>query len=277
MNQTYVVKRGDTLYGISNQFGVSVVELASINGVDANSLKIGDTLIIPLKTGDNPDNLFYYTVKNGDTLYSIARVYNTTVNEIKKLNYLTSDNLVVGQVLRIPEVYYEMDKVSVPQYSNYTVKVGDTLYSISKKFNVSVEQLMKDNALSNTNLTVGMNLKIRKNESEILVEECFGEKYEGTFPSSTINYIVKAGDSLYSISKKYNTSVSELLNINNLNNSNLKIGQVLKIPSTDILYQVVKGDTLFSIAKKYNTTVDSIKNKNNLSSNSLDIGKLLKI
>ena len=277
MNQTYVVKRGDTLYGISNQFGVSVVELASINGVDANTLKIGDTLIIPLKTGENPDNLFYYTVKNGDTLYSIARVYNTSVNEIKKLNYLTSDNLVVGQVLRIPEVYFEMDKVSVPQYSNYTVKVGDTLYSISKKFNVSVEQLMKDNALSNTNLTVGMNLKIRKNESEILVEECFGEKYEGTFPSSTINYIVKAGDSLYSISKKYNTSVSELLNINNLNNSNLKIGQVLKIPSTDILYQVVKGDTLFSIAKKYNTTVDSIKNKNNLSSNSLDIGQFLKI
>lgn len=69
MNQTYVVKRGDTLYGISNQFGVSVTELASLNGVNANTLQIGQTLIIPIKSGENPDNLFYYTVKSGDTLF----------------------------------------------------------------------------------------------------------------------------------------------------------------------------------------------------------------
>ena len=277
MNQTYVVKRGDTLYGISNQFGVSVTELASLNGVNANTLQIGQTLIIPVKSGENPDNLFYYTVKSGDTLYSIARIYNTTADEIKKLNYLTSDNLKIGQVLRIPELYIEMDKVSVPNYINYTVKRGDTLYSIAKKYNISVDQLMKDNALSNTNLTVGMNLKIRSVLEDYGVEECFGEEYDGIVPSNTIEYIVKSGDSLYKIAKKYNTSVSDLLRINNLSNSNLQIGQVLKIPSSDIIYQVVKGDSLYSIAKKFNTSVDSIKNKNNLKSNVLQIGQLLKI
>ena len=277
MNQTYVVKRGDTLYGISNQFGVSVTELASLNGVNANTLQIGQTLIIPIKSGENPDNLFYYTVKSGDTLYSIARIYNTTADEIKKLNYLTSDNLKIGQVLRIPEVYIEMDKVSVPNYINYTVKSGDTLYSIARKYNISVNQLMKDNSLSNTNLTVGMNLKIRTVLEEYGVEECFGEEYNGIIPSSTIEYVVKSGDSLYKIAKRYNTSVSDLLIITNLSNSNLQMGQILKIPSSDIVYQVVKGDSLYSIAKKFNTSVDSIKKKNSLNSNVLQIGQLLKI
>lgn len=170
-----------------------------------------------------------------------------------------------------------MDKVSVPNYINYTVKSGDTLYSIARKYNISVNQLMKDNSLSNTNLTVGMNLKIRTVLEKYGVEECFGEEYNGIIPSSTIEYVVKSGDSLYKIAKRYNTSVSDLLKINNLSNSNLQIGQILKIPSSDIVYQVVKGDSLYSIAKKFNTSVDSIKKKNSLNSNVLQIGQLLKI
>ena len=65
----YTVKRGDTLYGISNQFGVRVTELASLNGVNANTLQIGQVLTIPTKAGENLDNLFYYTVKVGDTIF----------------------------------------------------------------------------------------------------------------------------------------------------------------------------------------------------------------
>ena len=66
---TYVVKRGDTLWGISNQFGVSVTELAELNKVDAKNLQVGQVLTIPTKTGTNPDNMFMYTVKKGDTLW----------------------------------------------------------------------------------------------------------------------------------------------------------------------------------------------------------------
>ena len=96
MNNTYTVKAGDTLYGISNQYGVSVTELAELNKVDANSLKVGQVLTIPIKTGTNPDNMFLYTVKKGDSLYSIAKVYGTTVDKIKALNYLTSNILTIG-------------------------------------------------------------------------------------------------------------------------------------------------------------------------------------
>ena len=86
--KTYTVKKGDTLYGISNQFGVSVTELARINNVNANTLQIGQVLTIPSESGTNPNNMFMYTVKKGDSLYSIAKKYNTTVNDIMKLNYL---------------------------------------------------------------------------------------------------------------------------------------------------------------------------------------------
>ena len=92
MNQTYTVKAGDTLYGISNQFGVSVTDLADINNVTAQTLQIGQVLTIPSNQGTNPNNMFMYTVKKGDSLYSIAQKYNTTVGQIVSLNNLTSNN-----------------------------------------------------------------------------------------------------------------------------------------------------------------------------------------
>ena len=274
MNDVYVVKKGDTLYGISNQYGVSVIELATLNNVKADTLQVGQTLIIPSKSGINPDNMFMYTVKKGDNLYSIAKVYGTSVDAIKKLNYLDNDNLYIGQVIRIPEVYTLEDEMYVPQFINYTVKSGDTLYSIAKKYNLSVDTIIQDNALKNNVLTIGSNLKIRTEES-VIVEECFGEDY--IIPTPTTTYVVKKGDSLYSIAKTYNTSVSEIININNLKNSNLSIGQKLIIPNNSITYTVKAGDTLYSIAKKYNISVDTIKKNNNLSSNNLSVGQILKI
>ena len=223
-SNTYIVKPGDTLYGISNQFGVSVTELAKLNDVSANTLQIGQVLFIPSSSGFNPDNMFLYTVKRGDSLYSIAMIYNTTVDEIKKLNYLSNDNLYVGQVLRIPEMYTKPEDMNIPQFVNYTVKKGDSLYSIADKYKISVNQVMQDNALSNSILKVGQNLKIRIINGEVEVEECFGDN-----SSLDTVYIVQKGDSLYSIAKKYSTNVDSIKTKNNLNNNNLYVGQKLKI------------------------------------------------
>ena len=279
MNETYTVKAGDTLYGISNQFGVSVVELARLNNVDANTLKVGQVLQIPSSTGTNPDNMFMYTVKKGDSLYSIARAYNTSVNDIISLNNLKSTSLSIGQVIRIPEKYTPPDEMVIPTYVNYTVKKGDSLYNIARKYNTTVDAIVKDNNLKNTNLSLGQNLKIRSTSDNTTIEECFGEAYTPPTTENTINYTVKKGDSLYNIAKKYNTSVSDILKASNLTSTNLSIGQVLKIPttsnSTGRVYTVQKGDSLYSIAKKFNTSVDSIKSKNNLKSNTLSIGQKL--
>ena len=283
MNQTYTVKAGDTLYGISNQFGVSVTELAELNKVNAQNLKIGQVLIIPTASGTNPNNMFMYTVKQGDTLYGIAQKYGTTVKAIQDLNYLKSINLTAGQVLRIPETYTKEEEMTLPNYINYIVRSGDTLYSIARANNISVDTLIKDNSLTNNTLRTGQNLKIRTaNSGTIEIEECIGPDYTPPISATpTTTYIVKKGDNLYNIARQFNTSVSAIQNLNNLSNVNLSIGQQLKIPTSSTsapltsTYVVKSGDNLYNIARKFNTTVDNIKRKNNLKTNLLSIGQRL--
>ena len=184
---------------------------------------------------------------------------------MKKTNNLATNNLTIGQVLKIP-----ISNTS----NNYIVKKGDSLYSIAKNNNISVDTLMKDNGITSTNLTIGQVLKIRLPETEE-IDECYGEEYIPQNNTSSINYTVKKGDSLYKIASKYNTSVSAIQKLNNLNSISLDIGMVLKIPinnsNSGTTYTVQKGDSLYSIAKKFNITVDSIKRKNNLTNNLLSI------
>ena len=281
MNQTYTVKSGDTLYGISNQFGVSVMDLARANNLSlTDTLQIGKIINIPNNLGTNPNSMFIYTVKKGDSLYSIAKKYNTTVDEIIKLNNLKSNSLSVGQTIKLPENYNNPNEISIPNYINYTVKKGDNLYSIANSYNITPDIIIKDNSLNNNNLSTGQNLKIRVTKDSEVIEECFGKDYIPPITEETRIYTVKKGDSLYSIAKIYSTTVEKIKSLNNLASNNLSIGQVLKIPTTSsitstITYTVKKGDSLYTIAKKYNTTVDSIKRKNNLKSNLLSIGQKL--
>ena len=141
--QTYIVQRGDTLYGISGQFGISVEDIKLSNNLTSNNIIVGQVLKIP---SENTTSL--YVVKSGDSLYSIARKYNTTVFELVRLNNLNTKILSVGQQLRIPI------NVSDDDYILYTVKIGDTLYSIAKKNNVSVLELVELNNLSTNTLQV---------------------------------------------------------------------------------------------------------------------------
>lgn len=292
MQQTYTVKPGDTLYGISNQYGVSVTELAELNGIKGSSLAVGTVLKIPTSSGVNPNNMFMYTVKSGDTLYKIATKYNTTPQKIIDLNYLKSTNITPGQVLRIPETYTKEEDMYLPNYTNYTVKKGDTLYSIAKANNISVDTLIKDNSITNNSINIGQILKIRTpNNETTVIEECIGPDYTPPDTNTTpilTTYTVKSGDNLYAIAKKYNTSASAIANLNNLPNSILSIGQKLKIPATSTItptkpstpsttttYTVKSGDNLYAIARRFNTTVDAIKRKNNLKTNNLSIGQKL--
>ena len=292
MQQTYTVKPGDTLYGISNQYGVSVTELAELNGIQGSNLPVGTVLKIPSATGTNPNNMFMYTVKSGDTLYKIATKYNTTPQKIIDLNYLKSTNIVPGQVLRIPETYTKEADMYLPNYTNYIVKRGDTLYGIAKANNISVDTLIKDNSITNNTISVGQILKIRTpNSQETIVEECIGPDYTPPDTNTTpilTTYTVKSGDNLYAIAKKYNTTASAIMLFNNLPNANLSIGQKIKIPATsnvtptkpstpssNTTYTVKSGDNLYAIARRFNTTVDTIKRKNNLKTNNLSIGQKL--
>lgn len=200
----------------------------------------------------------YYIVKKGDSLWSIASKNNTTVDNIKKLNNLSSNNLSVGQVLKLS---YDTENEDIKESNIYTVKKGDSLWLIANKYGTTVDELKNANNLKSNTLSIGQTLIIPK-------------KKENT---NKISYVVKKGDSLWLIANKYDTTVEKIKSTNNLKSNTLSIGQVLVIPSSSefITYTVKKGDSLWLIANKYNTTVDNIKKLNNLSSNNLQINQKL--
>ena len=97
----YVVQRGDSLYSIAKKFDITVDALKSANNLQNNLISIGQKLVVPGFTESMGSNI-NYVVQKGDSLYSIASKYNTTVNDIKALNNLSSNILNVGQIIRIP-------------------------------------------------------------------------------------------------------------------------------------------------------------------------------
>ena len=255
---TYTVKSGDSLWSIANKYNTTVNELKSLNGLTSDSLQVGQVLTVPGNSEGGAISSNIYTVKSGDSLWSIANKYNTTVNELKSLNNLTSNTLQIGQVLTLPSTS------SSSSSNTYTVKSGDSLWSIANKYNTTVNELKSLNNLTSNTLQIGQVLTLPSTSSS----------------SSSNTYTVKSGDSLWSIANKYNTTVNELKFLNNLTSNTLQIGQVLTLPSTSSssssnTYTVKSGDSLWSIANKYNTTVNELKSLNNLTSNTLQIGQTL--
>ena len=152
-----------------------------------------------LRVPSNLTNYQKYTIEKGDSLYSISKKFNTTVDAIKKLNNITSNILSIGTTILIP---------SPNQKNNtYTVERGDTLYSIAKRLGVSVDSLKAANNLTTNMLSVGDKLIIPTEEKN--------------------THKVTKGDTLYSLARKYNTTIANLKTLNNLPSDTLTEGQIL--------------------------------------------------
>lgn len=212
----YIVKRGDTLYSIARDNNISVAELKQLNNLSNNTIYIGQQLLLkPQFEEEKPnDNDNLYIVQKGDNLYSISRKFNISVDTIKRLNKLNSNDIFVGQQLILVEPEKPVE------YDIYIVKKGDSLWSISQKYNINVKDLIKINSLDNSTLQINQQLKVPKQNIE-----------EPPINNEEI-YIVKNGDTLWSISRELGISVNELKELNNLSSNLLNIGQQLKIKRT---------------------------------------------
>ena len=177
-----------------------------------NNLNIANYIYRGITNYLNEQNI--YTVQSGDTIYSIARKFNVTVNDLKDINNLTSNNLSIGQKLFIPDIIINEETPSeeIPGTNTYIVKSGDSLYAIARNFNTTVDDIKKINNLTSNNLSIGQMLIIPSTSNE------------------KTSYTVKSGDSLYSIARNFNTTVDDIKKANNLTSNNLSIGQILIIP-----------------------------------------------
>mgnify|MGYP005761004313 CR=1 FL=1 len=218
-NVTYVVQKGDSLWSIANANNTTVDEIANLNDLDTNTIYVGQILQIP-NSGDlqeNPSSTSdtVYVVKSGDTLYSIALRYDTTPNAIINKNNLTSSVLTIGQQLIIPSDPESTGEDDITTNNTYVVQNGDSLYSISRMYGISVDDIKNANNLTSNILTIGQVLTIPTDDVS----------------SNTSNlYVVKKGDSLWSIANRFGVSINQIRMINNLNSDILNIGQTLIIP-----------------------------------------------
>jgi cell wall-associated NlpC family hydrolase len=191
----------------------------------------------------NPIREVVYEVKEGDSLWSISRKFGVSIEEIAKLNNIKIEKtLQIGEKLHIPQKEGNnmnvMTPPSVQKVKNasetgvYEIREGDSLWTIGKKFGVSPEEIAKANGISlNKTLQIGEKLYIPKGNKKIAQVKKAPPKVSTT-PRKGVIYQVRAGDSLWTIGKKFGVSPQKIARANNINlNKTLQIGDKLAIPS----------------------------------------------
>ncbi|MBP9120151.1 MAG: LysM peptidoglycan-binding domain-containing protein [Ignavibacterium sp.] len=174
----YKVKKGDNLSEIAEKFGVTTQQVKKWNNISGNKIVAGKTLKIYNSTtsssyGDNTtknsSNVNYYKIKSGDSIGSIAEKYGVKVSEIQKWNNISGNKIMAGKTLKIysdanvndiPNETTKTTKNTKTNQQNYTVKNGDSLYSIASKNNTTVAKLKSLNNLTTNNIKTGQKLKL---------------------------------------------------------------------------------------------------------------------
>lgn len=214
----YVVKKGDGLYGISRQFGLEVQELKSINKLDSNTIYHGQKLYLkPIKT-----QIVQETTKPKDTTSvnnEITAKVNDTVRPTKEIETLKT--AVIDTVPPKKEVVIQetvkSDIIEPEELKYHTVKKGETLYQIAYKYELEIPDIRRWNGIKKDQISIGERLFIKKPDSS------------KSLRVSIKTHTVVRGETLFSIATKNGLTVSKLRALNNLQNDNIRIGQVLLV------------------------------------------------
>ena len=264
------IEAKETYYSIAKRYNVNYKDVMSFN--DNKLLQIGTIIKVPTEIpfvtpapiAQPSTDFIEYTIKAKDNLNLLANKYGTTVDDIKKLNNLNSINLQIGQVLKIPKgsvaVTEEVKHVSVtpqkpeekkpeetkvPENANtsiieHSIKAKENLNILAQKYGTTVEEIKKLNGLTSNNLRIGQILRIpttaegfeEQAPEKVVTPSKTSTKLEPQPTENTFEHLVVAGETIYSIAKKYNLTTFQLKTANNLTSNEVTVGQKLTIKST---------------------------------------------
>ncbi len=248
------IQAGDTLSALAQKYHTTVEAILELNpGLDPNSLQVARRVCIP---GGQPSTCssdsFAYILKSGDTIYALSQRYNVTVAAIQRLNPgINPDRLQIGQTLCIPRTNPELEAeessepfaesepealqpesagaAEVPPVCPagsllYTIKSGDTLHVLAQRHNTTMDAIARLNpSINPSNLQIGQRI-------------CLPGGQPSVCPPATNTYIIQAGDTIFGLAQRFNTSVESILRVNsNLNPNNLPVGQPLCIPDARLI------------------------------------------
>jgi membrane-bound lytic murein transglycosylase D len=216
----YRIKTQDTLSEIARRYGTSTSKILRYNRgriKSASRIYKGMVIRVPVKKGyqvkKRRNRTIVYTVKNGDTLYKIARQYQVSVETLKQANSLRNHVIYKGQTIRIPlsrTGYSRATHRKKKSWTVYRVKSGDTLSGIARKYRVSVREIKKKNGLSGNMIRKGQEIRI---------------------PQEVIVYKVRKGDTLSELAQKFQISIRKIVSMNDLSSRQmLAAGRTLLIP-----------------------------------------------
>lgn len=268
------VVKGNTLYNISKAYGIPSHIILQYNPSISDGLRLGMELKIPLQKPDTVD-FIYHIVKKQETIYQISKIYNVTIEDIKSLNEISDESISEGQYLKIPSIFTQADertlhsellveeplKIDQEKYNTYKVLPKETLFTISKRFGISVEALMYLNDLSNPQIQEGQVLLLPKKLT-------LPNQQVQLDTSRFIQHKVMPKETLYGIARQYAVSISEIEKNNELGDRQIQIGQSLLIPrklnETGYIKHKVsdRKEKLTLIAARYDVSVAELKMAN---------------
>ncbi|MDD4050817.1 MAG: LysM peptidoglycan-binding domain-containing protein [candidate division Zixibacteria bacterium] len=240
-------------------------------------------------------NWVQHLIKKGETVSSIANRYGVSQYALLEANNLSiRSKIYPGKSLIVPmpvdggttaEVEPERGRHSTAGGNTYVVRSGDNLSKIAGSFHTTAETLRKMNYLGNSSrIYVGQVLKLPVDKKQTVAKS--NKNAAPVASKNTQSYVVKEGDTVWDIARRFGVSTATLRSLNGLSNSaRIQVGQTLKIMGSPmaalqnhLTYIVKRGDTLHDIARAFGTSVQALMRTNNISdAGNLAIGTQLKI
>lgn len=219
--------------------------------------------------------IYEYRVSRGDNLWTIARAFGVSTGDLSGANGLANASLIrPGQVIVIP---ISGGRIAPPGTGTHTVRRGESLWTISRRYHVPLRDLRGWNGLTGDTIRPGQKLKVgtqvlTSRQRAPVVADASGRPV----------HTVRSGESLWSIAHTHQVAVSDLKRWNDLAKDVIRPGQSLFVGDTaaaaEDSYTVVRGDTLFGIARRFGVNAARIARRNNLSlSSTLLTGMELRI